>query len=193
MSDQPAAGNRIPADLAPAETCRRAALRQAGVVHDVNQMLAVILGRAELLLQREATGHRGRTWRPSPWPRAMRQPCSRDCRGAVRRGRAGYWVDGQTLRDTVRGRLPSDPSRGDRATGRGPGAGSHGAGPGFMERRFPEDLFTSVPGQVVREVLSNLVVNALEALPAAGESHRSRREGRPGGPDGRRQRPGTGQ
>ena len=55
MSDQPGDQDRVPADNNPTETVEGASLRQAGVVHDVNQMLAVILGRAELLQQHEGS------------------------------------------------------------------------------------------------------------------------------------------
>ena len=51
MLDKSGAKDRYPADQYPKVTAEGPSLRQAGVVHDVNQMLAVILGRAELLQQ----------------------------------------------------------------------------------------------------------------------------------------------
>ena len=58
MSDKRGGGDQTPATSHPSDPSTAALLRQAGAAHDINQMLAVILGRTELLLMREETGSR---------------------------------------------------------------------------------------------------------------------------------------
>ncbi len=143
-----------------------ASLRQAGVVHDVNQMLAVIMGRAELLQQREGSNSRRedlaaiilaagdaaamlkRLQRGLPPPQGQGDQAAVNLREAVRAVSLLIRPEG-----TERWATPEEDS-GHRSW--------------VFDLAVPADLFTSVPGQVVREVLSNLLVNALEVLPDGG-------------------------
>ncbi len=167
MSDQTGGQDRKPDAPSTAEIAEGASLRQAGVVHDVNQMLAVILGRAELMLHGEGEGSHGEGLEAIAL-------AARDAATMLKRLQRGLpvrpgWGD-QTevsLADAVRDvRLLIRPL----GTGQwsGPREGS-AAGSWVLDSAVPEGLFTPVPGQVIREVLSNLVVNALEALPQGGQ------------------------
>ena len=166
MSDPSGGRNRNPADQYPKVTVEGASLRQAGVVHDVNQMLAVILGRAELLQQQEGSVSRQEDLSAiilaagdaaamlKRLQRGLPPPQGQGDQAAV------------NLREAVRAvSLLIRPEGTGRWTGpeEDPGHGSW-----IFDLAVPEDLFTSVPGQVVREVLSNLLVNALDVLPAGG-------------------------
>ncbi len=166
MSDQPGDKDRNPADQYPEETVGGASLRQAGVVHDVNQMLAVILGRAELLLQREGPGS-------SREDLAAIILATGDAAAMLKRLQRGLPPrQGQgeqaavNLREAVRAvSLLIRPE----GTGRWTGSEDDPAERSWvLDLAVPAGLFTSVPGQVVREVLSNLLVNALEVLPDGG-------------------------
>jgi len=166
MPDQRGKNVRYPANQYPADTVEGASLRQAGVVHDVNQMLAVIMGRAELLQQREVSDSRRedlgaiilaagdaaamlkRLQRGLPPPQGQGDQAAVNLREAaqavsllIRPEKTRRWAQ------------PEDD----------PGPQSW-----VFDLAVPADLFTSVPGQVVREVLSNLLVNALEVLPDGG-------------------------
>jgi len=166
MSDQPGDKDRIPAGQNPEETVQDASLRQAGVVHDVNQMLAVILGRAELLLQREGPGSRREDL-------AAIVLATSDAAAMLKRLQRGLPPrQGQgdnvsvNLREEVRAvLLMIRPEGAGRWTGPQENSGDRSW---VLDLAVPADLFTSVPGQVVREVLSNLLVNALEVLPDGG-------------------------
>ncbi|MCK9995088.1 MAG: hybrid sensor histidine kinase/response regulator [Candidatus Krumholzibacteria bacterium] len=143
-----------------------ASLRQAGVVHDVNQMLAVIMGRAELLQQCEGSNSRRedlaaiilaagdaaamlkRLQRGLPPPHGHGDQAAVNLREAVRAVSLLIRPEG-----TERWASPEEES---------------GQGSWIFDLGVPADLFTSVPGQVIREVLSNLLVNALEVLPDGG-------------------------
>ena len=124
------------------------------------------MGRAELLLERETT-----------------EPCAEDLRAIVLA--AG---DAAAMVKRLQGGLPPQVREGAESavslhetaetvsllirpaeTGRwGPSPDGAAGSVWEFKRDVPADLFTSVPGQVVREVLSNLLVNALEALPSGG-------------------------
>jgi CheY-like chemotaxis protein len=166
MSHQPAGKDRIPADQHPEKTFPSVSLRQAGVAHDVNQMLAVILGRAEILLQREEVG-------------ACREDleaivlAAGDAAAILKRLQKGLPPRSDqneeaaiNLRETVQA-----VSLLIRPEGTGSWTGPHDDLPErswVLDNAVSGDLFTTVPGQVVREVLSNLLVNALEVLPDGG-------------------------
>lgn len=142
------------------------AVGRAGAVHDINQMLGVITGRAELLMHREAAG---------PFQEDLQAIAlaAHDAAAMLRRYHRGIpheARDGQEaavnlhsaaeavalLIRPAAGRRWTEPADGPTETG------------WVFERDVPQHLFTSVPGQVVREVLSNLLVNALEVLPDGG-------------------------
>ena len=148
--------NHIPGDD---ETLARSA-----VVHDVNQMLAVITGRAELMLHRggedlrredletialaatdaaamlqRLTGARAGAFEPNPI-----------CSLAGEARNAGLLVR------PADGKPWADPGRESSAAGR------------VLDIRVANDLWAALPAQVVREVLANLYLNALEAMPDRG-------------------------
>lgn len=166
MSEPTEAGNPQPVSPVLGDTDARTALGQAGVVHDVNQMLAVILGRAELLLQREGgEGDREDLQAIALATRDAAAMLKRLQRGLPPRQPGGSSA-AVNLKDTV-----AEVFLLIRPAG---SAGWHQPGqkapsPAWvMDPAVPGDLYTTVPGQVVREVLSNLVVNALEAMPTGG-------------------------
>ena len=166
MSEQTGGPDPIPADPNHTDTAEGALLRQAGAVHDVNQMLAVILGRAELLLHRKDPG-------PCREDLEAIALAAGDAASMLKRLQRGLSVRPGTgepvsvsLAEAVR-----DVSLLIRPAGTGQWSGSgdeYRPGSWVLDTAVPEDVFTSVPGQVIREVLSNLVVNALEVLPAGG-------------------------
>jgi CheY-like chemotaxis protein len=143
-----------------------ASLRQAGVVHDVNQMLAVIMGRAELLQQREGVKTRRedlaaiilaagdaaamlkRLQRGLPPPQGQGDQAVVNLREAV--GAVSLLIRPE---GAERWASPEEDPR---------------KGSWVFDQAVPADLYTSVPGQVVREVISNLLVNALELMPDGG-------------------------
>ncbi len=166
MPDQRGGKGQSPAPKTPSETAVASTLRQAGAVHDINQMLAVIMGRAELLLMREGAGS-------SREDLEAIVLAAGDAASMIKRLQVGLppgQRDGSAatvnLRDAVHAvSLMIRPG----GTGRWTGPENDDTpGSWVFDPDVPADLFTSVPGQVVREVLSNLLVNALEVLPAGG-------------------------
>lgn len=127
-------------------------LERAGIIHDANQLLAVIAGRAGLMLRREEAGDRRRQL-------AAIEQAARDAAALLAR------LDPH-----------ADPERTEPPTRLLEAAGLSAQ----LVLPDPEtactleisaDAWTDVPGLVVRETLNNLLVNALEA---AGDAVRVR-------------------
>ena len=134
-------------------------LELAGVIHDVNQMLAVVMGRAGLLL------HRGRNKELEVDLHAI-ELAARDAAAMLARiggaapDSSAPEADCAPLRKTVA----------DAGLLITPGGGASWGMPGWrLGNEVPADLAADVPAQVVREVLNNLILNSLEAAPAGVE------------------------
>ena len=133
-------------------------LELAGVVHDVNQMLAVVIGRAGLLLRR-GPGDR--------WEENLRavELAARDAAAMLSRvsgstaGRPPGEVSCASLRETAT-------EAGILITPRGEVSwGTEADSVWSLANEIPAGLSADLPAQVVREVLNNLLLNSLEAAP----------------------------
>lgn len=166
MPDQRGGEGHNPAAKIPSDTAAASSLRKAGAVHDINQMLAVIMGRAELLLMREGTGPRREDLEAIVLATGDAASMIKRLQMGLPLGRSDGNAAAVNLRDAVRA-----VSLMIRPEGTGSWAGADNddePGSWVLDPDVPADLFTSVPGQVVREVLSNLLINALEVLPKGG-------------------------
>jgi CheY-like chemotaxis protein len=157
---RPADDNAIPKHPVPAEG-DPAGLHAAGVVHDVNQMLAVITGRAELLL------------RHAPELRSHLEAillAAREAGGMLERlgggaGRIGGTPGPSTavvaaaVNDVVQLVLPPD------GRWREDGAGTGGW---ELSLQVAPTAAIALPPAVLREVLVNLLFNAIGVLPDGG-------------------------
>ena len=127
-------------------------LTAAAVVHDVNQMLAVITGRAGLLLQRaedqELAKHLQAILLASSDAALMLRRLGSGSEESVAN------LEGTRLREAAEQvRLLVWPDA-DAAY--------------FWENRIEAEVQAAVPPQVLREVLSNLLLNAVAAMPEGG-------------------------
>lgn len=134
---------------------------RASVIHDVNQMLAVIRGRVGHLLDQE----------PGSVLRAHLEAIDLACADAgdmLERLRDQEVEAGSSpVLDAVQSTLSL---AGFRREPRGWSrlGESAAAGAWRIDLDVPDDLVCGLPGQVLRETLANLVANAVEAMPAAG-------------------------
>lgn len=133
-------------------------LRRDGVVHDVNQMLSVIVGRAACLLDGQPDG-------PLRDGLDSILRASRDAALILKRLGAAAAPSGDSgdLRLRVDEALDAirPPDQSDWSA-----EGVRGAW--RAENLVPADLESAVPAMEVREVLQNLLVNALAVLPDGG-------------------------
>ncbi|MGD9548911.1 MAG: ATP-binding protein [Candidatus Krumholzibacteriia bacterium] len=140
---------------------RDGGLERASVVHDVNQMLAVIRGRVGLLLARE----------PDDALRAHLEAIDLACTDAgAMLERLQGWEAGAGSSLVLDGILSTLSLAGFRREPRGWSRLGDGAATGAWRIALdvPGDLVCGLPGQVLREALGNLVTNAVEAMPGTG-------------------------
>lgn len=156
MAQKPPVGGKPPVD--PAEV--------AGILHDVRQMLMVITGRAGLLQMRSedeetledlrtivlAAGQAGEILaRLSRGSRRRRRAVPGDLRKALTQTAHLACPEGHHTW-TIADQPPQNPPRGTW----------------HMVLDVPEGLRTLVPQPVLREVLNNLALNALNVMPMGG-------------------------
>ncbi|MFH1843071.1 MAG: hybrid sensor histidine kinase/response regulator [bacterium] len=134
-----------------------------GVAHDVNELLGVILGRAQLLL----------TDSDDPAIRrhlVLLETAAHDAAQILRRllsasssspaGSAGPVALASVVADSLEltRRRWDDTTRSDGARYR-------------IEQTVPADLYVGGSPSLIREVVTNLIINGLEAMPDGGELH----------------------
>ena len=129
-------------------------LAVAGVVHDVNQMLTVITGRAELVRLR---GVRAGDLEALTL-------AARDAATMLRRLTAGQEPPARPARAGL-ARCVDEVMLVHRPPG---GATWSDGGDWVLVRDIDAELTAAVPAQVLREVLGNLVLNAIEAMAGGG-------------------------
>lgn len=129
-------------------------LAVTGVVHDVNQMLTVITGRAELLRLRgvQAGDLEALTL------------AARDAASMLRRLTAGAPEPATPARAEL-ARCAADVTLVHQPPGGGAWADR---GDWVLVQDIPAHLAAALPAQVLREVLGNLVLNAVEAMGGGG-------------------------
>ncbi len=135
-----------------------ARLRVAGVAHDVNQMLAVIRGRAEILLRR-LPGEQSHLQAIALAARDASVMLERLVVSTVSPVAGTASSPHQALRDAALLVLPPSGAWADAASAPGVWA---------LDNRIETALAASVPAPVLREVFANLLHNALRAMSAGG-------------------------
>lgn len=140
-----------------------AKLNIQATAHDIRQMLMVITGRCGLLLKQGTDPQLRRHLLAMEMAATDAAAMLKRLSGAGGLDEARMSTGLAQVAEEVAGLiLPPD--------GRdwsGPGTGEQEAG-WVLERNIPSELHTTVPAQVLREVLSNLLVNALAVLPRGG-------------------------
>ncbi len=145
-----------PIDQTPAGICSAEDLELAGVIHDVNQMLAVILGRTGLLLRRGQDVELEKNLRTI-------ELAARDAATMLARVN-GYSESAADEDDPL---VPLRQTAAESGMLISPAGGSgweeDSGSKWSLKNDIPADLATDIPSQVVREVINNLLLNSLEA------------------------------